>query len=150
MADLTEAQKAEVYFFCGQAQRFVQVNTAIEQGIAKINSFPDQQKLLTNGLTASPAGLLARARQHYDITMPAAYRRLKALKVGSIELSGGGELRVLAEQGRLMVKGIRTILGVMDVPGEDVFSTSFGFVAGGSQFGGLLHPGSCGANWIGK
>ena len=59
MADLTEAQKAEVYFFCGQAQRFVQVNTAIEQGIAKINSFPDQQKLLTNGLTASPAGLLA-------------------------------------------------------------------------------------------
>jgi hypothetical protein len=152
VADLTDAQKADVYFFCGQAQRFVQINTAIEQGIAKIQTYPAQRALLTNGLTDSPIGLLARARQHYDITMPAAYERLMALKVGPIELSGNQELRALADQGRLMVKGIRTIIGVTDLPGEDVFSTSFGSSDGGglsAQFGGLLHQSSVSNNWVG-
>ena len=144
MADLTEAQKADVYFFCGRPQRWIQVNTALEQAMAKIVAFPAQAQLVTNGLTDSPVGLLAQLRRHYDVTIPSAYRRLQALKVGSIELSGNGELRALAAQGRRLVTGLRSILGVDRDPDctmdADVFGTTGSGASGGSE----------GSNWIGK
>ena len=146
MADLTEAQRAECYFFCGWPQRWVQVNTALEQALNKINTSPAQAALLTNGLFDSPVGILAQLRQHYDVTIPGAYRRLKALKVGSIELSGNGELRALEAQGQRLVNALCSILGVES--DADVFKPGRGSRTG-ARMGGFS-PGGDGGNWIGK
>ena len=148
MAVITDAQRADVYFFCGWPQRFVQVNTALEFALDVISTKPEMQALLTNAITATPPGLLAQARLLHDVTIPSAYRRLKALKVGSIELSGPGELRALARQGQRLVNAICGVLGAQrDV---DVFSPGRG--AGAPNLGGMYSYGSGGgdSNWVGK
>lgn len=143
---LTDAQRADVYFFCGWPQRYVQVNTALEMALNAIALKPAQEALLGNSLTSNPPGLLAQARQLYDVTIPAAYKRLKAIKVGSIELSGPGELRELSRQGQRLVGAICSTLGVER--DADVFSPGSGgrWPARNSVFA----QSSMGGNWIGK
>ena len=145
MPALTAAQRADCYFFCGWPQRYVQVNTALEWALDAIAGKPEMQAIVGNLITASPSGLLAQLRLLYDVTIPAAYRRLKALKVGSIELSGNGELMALAAQGQRLVNSLCAVLGVgRDV---DVFRPG-----SGSQTPGMGGWGSrgYGDNWIGK
>lgn len=50
-----------------------------------------------------------------------AHGRLKALKVGSIDLSGPGEIATLRAEGRRFVARLSAILGV--APRVDVFSS---------------------------
>ena len=145
MPALTAAQRADCYFFCGWPQRYVQVNTALEWALDAIASKPEMQALVGNAITASPIGLLAQLRLMYDVTIPGAYRRLKALKVGSIELSGNGELRALEAQGQRLVNSLCAVLGVeRDV---DVFRPGSGSRVPG--MGGWGSRGD-GDNWIGK
>jgi hypothetical protein len=148
MALLTDAQRAEVYFFCGWPQRWVQENTALEQAMNAIGGRPEMQALLSNSLVASPKGLLAQARLLYDVTIPATYRRLKATKVGTIELDARAEIRMLRDEGRRLVNGICTLLGV--TADGDVFGPGEGGVAGSSSFGIQTRGPGGGGNWIGK
>ena len=148
MAALTDAQRADCYFFCGWPQRFVQINTELEFALNAIVQKPEMQNLLGNALTDSPPGLLAQARNLHDVTSPSAYRRLKALKVGSIELSGPGELRELCRQGRRLVNAICGVLGVhrgeVDVFGPGTGTNDYSI---GSVYGGR---GATAGNWVGK
>ena len=143
---VTDAQEADVYFFCGWPQRWLQTTMSpLEQALRAITQKPGMLALLTNSITVSPKGLLAQARDLFDTQIPAAYRRLKALKVGSIELSGHGELNMLARQGQRLVG---TICSVLDIErGEDVFRRGAGRPGAGALMGEC-----CGysANWVGK
>jgi hypothetical protein len=105
--------------------------------------------LLTNLISASPKGLLAQARDLYDVKIPAAYERLQVFKVGPIEMSGNRELGMLAKQGRRLVGAICSALFVKR--GQDVFNPSGG--GGGWEVGDSFPsgaPGGSGDNWVGK
>ena len=148
MATPTEAQKEAIYFFCGWPQKYVQVNTALENAIARIATSDAQWARLTNVITATPSGLLAQLASLYDMQIPAAYRRLKAMKVGSIELTGNGELNTLQRQGRRLVSALCTTLGVLR--DADVFAPGIGSVTGAGSIGGILPRGGGSFNWVGK
>jgi hypothetical protein len=145
-AMLTDAQKADVYFFAGWPQRYVQINTSIEQGLDQLASRPANEALLGNPLTGSPPGLLARARQLFDVTIPSAYKRLKVKQAGKIQLDATGELEALAEQGRILAGAICSVLGIER--DKDVFAPT----GGGSMAtrGGILSQNRGAGNWIGK
>ena len=143
---ITDAQEADIYFFCGWPQRWLQTTMSpLEQALRAIANKPVMLALLTNAITATPKGLLAQARDLFDVQFSGAYRRLKAIKVGSIELSGHGELNMLARQGQRLVG---TICSVLDIQrGEDVFRPGSGRPGAGS----LMGAGGCyDSNWVGK
>ena len=142
---LTAAQRADCYFFCGWPQKYVQTNTALEWALDAIGNKAEMQAIVGNSLVQSPVGLLVQLRQLYDVTIPAAYRRLKALKVGSIELSGNGELRALEAQGQRLVNGLCNALGVER--DADVFRPGRGSRTPNMGGFGSRHSGD---NWIGK
>ena len=104
-------------------------------------STPETESLVTNALTATPPGLLACLRS-VDAELTAAHRRLKASKVGSIELNGG-EIGSLRMEGRRHVARLCALLGVE--ARTDVFGHSVGrsFDIGG----GLSDYDS---NWVGR
>lgn len=143
---MTEAQIAEVYFFCGWPQRYVQINTAIEQAIDAIAAKPAQEALLTNGLTDSPVGLLAKVRYLYDVEIPKARKRLKARQVGKIVLPEHRELEQLAEEGRKLTGAICSCLGVER--DADVFGSGKGGTM--ATRGGILSQSRGAGNWVGK
>lgn len=145
---ITDAQEADAYFFCGWPQRWVQTNTSLEQALSAIAQKPGQLALLINEITATPKGLLAQARDLYDVQIPGAYERLMAKQVGTIQLSGHGELNMLAKQGQRLVGAICSILFVKR--GEDVFrpGSGTGWVVGGAFPTGAPDGGS--SNWVGK
>lgn len=69
-----------------------------------------------------------------DEAIQGARARLKALKVGSIELPGGGELTELRGEGRRLVNRLATLLGI--APLSDVYANT---IDGGN--GGMLRLG---------
>lgn len=133
MAALTDEQIEAIYFYTGWVQRWVQVNTALEQAVARIAMYPAQAARITNAIDATPSGILAQLTQLHDVTIPAAFKRLKALGVGSIKLSGSGELNELARQGQRLVGALCSILGVER--DADIFRPGAGGRSG-SRMGG--------------
>jgi len=148
VATPTEAQKEAIYFFCGWPQKYVQVNTALENAIQRIAVSDAQWARLANPIASTPSGLLAQLASLYDVQIPAAYRRLKAMKVGSIELSGPGELQMLQRQGRRLVAALCTTLGVLR--DADVFDQGRGSVTGAASMSGIQPTGGGSDNWVGK
>ena len=147
MAVPTEAQKADIYFFCGWPQRFVTSDAfPLEQGIGSIAQIDAQWNLIVNPLNGNPPGLLAQLRELHDVTIPGAYRRLKATQVGTIQLNAGRELRELRNQGKRLVGALCGTLGV--IRANDVFAPGVGSFAS-SQLG-PSGGGAMASNWVGK
>lgn len=135
---LTAAQKVSIRHYLGYDTRML--NTDASQYIVQssIEYLDDPSKtedlaLVTNALTDSPPGLLARL---YDIEtkLLSAHNRIKALQVGSIKLQPA-EIAMLRSEGRRAVNGLSTLIGVPVA--RDVFSD-----LGGSS---AAH-----SNWVGK
>jgi hypothetical protein len=146
VAVATEAQKRDIYFFCGWPQKNVQVNTALEHAIARTAENTDQWALVINAVNGSPPGLLPLLWQQWQRILD-AHGRLKALKVGSIELSGPGEINMLRKEGQRLVGALCSLLGVES--DGDVFMPGSGGSAAARNFG-LMPRGPGADNWIGK
>lgn len=101
---------------------------------------PESEAQITGALTASPPGLLAHLKD-IDARIRSAYERLKANKVGSIELNPN-EIGAYRSQGRQLVLRICSILGVERR--NDVFGSGTGAFA---SFDG---PGGFPENYVGK
>lgn len=127
---LTEDQKFQIRLYLGWSERFHQFDSGLEQAMAALETRPSAEAGVIVIL-----GELARI----DTAIVNAEARLKALKVGSIELTGGGEIGMLRDRGRQNVGRLSTVLGV-EVR-NDVFSGALpnqrasadGMVGGGNR-----------------
>jgi hypothetical protein len=147
---ITDAQEADIYTFTGWPQAFLQTEMApVEMALRQIANKPGMLARITNSLFATPKGILAQLNDLHDVQMPAAYERLAARKVGTIELAGSGELNELARQGERLVGLLCSTLFIKR--GNNIFKpgsgrgwdAAMGFPVGGSSRGN-------GDNWIGK
>ena len=145
MAVPTEAQRADIYYFCGWPQRYIPSDAfKIENAINSIAQVDAQWAIIANSLYDTPVGLLAQLRQLQDVTIPAAYERLQVMEVGPIKMDGGRELRELRNQGRRLTSALCKTLGVRRE--GDVFGTDSGIDAAATMGGEGGRPG----NWIGR
>ncbi len=111
MATLTLAEKADIRFYLGWSDRFRQTDSRLEQAMLGITA---------EGETLVRAEIVAC--KDIDTRLLDSLGRLKALKVGSIDLPGKNEIDELEKQGRRRVSRIASTLSV-EVR-EDVFSSS--------------------------
>jgi hypothetical protein len=105
MTPFTPAERAKIRWYLGWTARFAQVDTRLEQAMSAVDmeATDATRDLIIANITAMDA-IAAR--------MTAAYDRLKALKVGSIDLPGPGELGMLRSEGRRLGGAVAAALGV--------------------------------------
>jgi len=99
---LSDAQRADVRLYLGWPARFLQTDSALELAMRALETTPESEALVTS-LLASLADV--------DVKLEAAHARLKAAKVGSIELNGA-ELVQLRGEGRRFAGRLAALLGV--------------------------------------
>lgn len=104
-------EKGKIRWFLGYTSRFYQVVTQLEQAMNAIDA-------------EAEANVRAQITKLDTLVteIEGARPRLKAIKVGSIELPQGMEIGVLRSEGRRMVGQVAATLGVPVV--HDVFSAS--------------------------
>ena len=100
---LTDAQRAQVRKYLGWPARWWQTTSQLEMGMNALDQTPAELTEVETMLTA-----LA----DIDTRITGAYGRLKAMKVGSIELPGHGELMALRSEGRRLTGRLSAKLGV--------------------------------------
>lgn len=118
---LTIAQKADIRLYLGWSARFHQIDTRLEGAMVAVSEDPAHE--------AQVIALLGEMA-NIDVKLKAAYPRLQASKVGSIELNVG-EIGMLRSEGRRFVARMSSVLGV-EVK-HDVFA---GAIPGASNFVG--------------
>lgn len=136
---LTETHRAAVRLYLGWSARFHQYDSRLEQAMDTINGLPESAALITNAIGGTPPGLLALLAD-LESRIRGAYGRLKAGKVGSIELNAG-EVSQLRSEGRRVVGQLATLLGVEI--GSDAFAAAGGYFAGPGGSAGAV-------NFVGK
>lgn len=107
-------EKANIRFYLGFQDQFRDVNTTLESQMA--GGMSTDGETLTRSILAS--------LDDVDTKIVAAHSRLKAKKVGSIDLPGGDELIWLRGEGRRFVARLATMFGV--APKTDVYGEGFG------------------------
>lgn len=100
---LTETQRAQVRTYLGWPARWWQTSSQLEQAMNALDQ--------TTAELAAVVALLVQAAD-LDTRLTAAYSRLKALRVGAIELPGHGELLGLRSEGRRVSGRLAQKLGV--------------------------------------
>lgn len=100
---LTEAQRSSVRLYVGWSERFHQFDSELEQAMNALATAPDGEAIVLAAVAAC---------EDIDVKLTAAHGRLKAMKVGSIGLSGPGEIRALRSEGRRHAGRIASVLGV--------------------------------------
>lgn len=129
----TSAQRAKIRWYLGWSARFHQFDSRLEQAMNAVDSEPtdDTSALIIANLTAMDA---------LNTSIVAAYQRLKATKVGSIDLPGGMEIGMLRSEGRRLTGQVASTLGVEvrhDVwsgTGNKSFAGPDGLSVGGNQY----------------
>lgn len=101
----TSAQKASIRLYMGWSARFHQFDSALEQAMSAIDSEPDDSThdIIVADLTALD-DLCDRLTDSYG--------RIKAMKVGAIDLPGTNEIGLLRSEGRRVAGRIAATLGV--------------------------------------
>jgi len=128
---LTASDKADVRFFLGWSARFHQSDSRLEQAMSALDTEPEAEALVLAAIVSC---------KDIDTKLTDAHGRLKAMKVGSIDLPGDREIQTLRKEGRRHVGRIALTLGV-EVR-HDVFSSSR--YRGFASFGGV----SMGGNYV--
>jgi hypothetical protein len=111
---LTAQNKADIRTYLGWSARFHQTDSRLEQAMSALETEPEHEKWITNTLApvaGEPRGILAELVA-IDAKLDDAHNRLKALKVGSIDLPIRNEINTLRSEGRRHVSRMATILGV--------------------------------------
>ena len=117
---LSEADKAKIRMYMGWSPRFFQTDVALEQAMNAVDNLPEVLTLLQNPINGTPPGVIA-SLEDIDAKLVTAHARLKADKVGSIQLNRN-EMRQLRKEGKRLVSRLATYLGT-EVK-RDVFSGS--------------------------
>lgn len=123
---LTAQQRADVRFYAGWSARFHQFDSQLEQAMNALETEPEHELQITNPIDGTPPGLLALMAD-IDSRLSGTYGRLKASKVGSIELNAG-EISQLRSEGRRLSGRLCSILGIprrIDVFGSGGSGGSF-------------------------
>jgi hypothetical protein len=109
----TAVERAKIRWYLGWSARFHQADSRLEQAMNAVDmeTTDATHDLITAQLTAMDA-IGTKITQAYD--------RLKALKVGSIDLPGHGEIGMLRSEGRRLGGQLAAALGVETRP--DVWS----------------------------
>lgn len=115
---LTATQKAQVRFYLGMQDNLQeawlsftsQLNTLTAEGEVIVADLIDKLAAIDDQLEQAPS-------------------RLKALKVGSIELSGFGEIEGLRAEGRRLVGRLCSMFGI-SAPLADVYGEGSGSMGG--------------------
>jgi hypothetical protein len=108
--------------------------------MSAVETEPEHEKQITNPLVppvGEPIGILALLAD-VDAKLTDAHGRLKAMKVGSIDLPGKLEISTLRSEGRRHVSRMASMLGV-EVR-HDVYSASKW--RGAAGYGGLVSGGN--------
>ncbi len=126
----TDVEKANIRLYMGWSARFHQGDSRLEQAMSAIagESSDATHDLVTGLLTTI---------EDIDTRITSSYNRMKANKVGSIDLPGAQELGLLRSEGRRFVGRLASILGIETR--HDVFSGST--PRGGHDVGGGLSGG---------
>lgn len=102
----TSNDRARIRWYLGWSARFHQMDSRLEQAMNAVDMEP------TDDTKALITGNLAQMDTLMNTTIPAAYNRLKALKVGSIDLPAHKEIAMLRSEGRRLGGQIAACLGV--------------------------------------
>jgi hypothetical protein len=108
---LTATQEAKVRYYLGWSARFHQSDSRLEMALSALPSEAESETLIVAALVRV---------EDIDTKLTDAHGRLKAMKVGSIDLPGHREVETLRSEGRRWVGRIASTLGV-EVR-QDVFS----------------------------
>lgn len=115
---LTTAERASIRLYCGWSGRWRQTDSRLEQAMNALDMADDDTMAEVRTLLASLASV--------DTELVDAHKRIKAAKLGSLELSQAGrrgdEIEVLRSEGRRFVGRLAATLGVE--ARQDVFSGS--------------------------
>lgn len=109
----TATEKVKIRFYCGWSARFHQFDSRLEQAISAVEVDTDTETFVR--------GIIADC-DDTRTKLTAAHSRLKAMKVGSIGLSGPNELMMLRSEGRRHTGELCSVLGVERR--HDVFGSS--------------------------
>lgn len=108
---LTAAERADIRYFMGWPARFFQTSSLLEQAMSALDGQPESLVLVQAAVTAC---------KDIDTKLIDAHGRLKAMKVGSIDLPGNREISSLRDEGRRWVGRLSATLGCPIM--QDVFS----------------------------
>ncbi len=136
---LTPEQKALCRQYLGWSFGFNDQDSHLEQSFSGLETKPAEEALLTNPLAQ---GGLIESLQDIDARLILAHKRLKAEKVGTIQLNHR-EVDDLRREGNRFVGRLARLLGV-EVRDGGGFSS--GLPSGQTTRGGYDSPG----NYIGK
>jgi hypothetical protein len=101
----TSAQKAAIRLALGWSARFHQMDSGLEQAMSAIEGESDDS-------THDQVVALLTTITDIETRLTDAYGRLKAKKVGSIDLPGAQEVSTLRSEGRRAVGKLARILSV--------------------------------------
>ena len=110
----TEAERVKIRFYLGWSARFHQGDSRLEQALNAVDNLPDTQTLIRDEMLASMDDI--------RLKLTDAHKRLKALKVGSIDLPQANEVAMLRSEGRRHASSLAATLGVPIR--HDVFGSS--------------------------
>lgn len=101
----TNAERAKIRMYVGWSARFHQSDSRLEQAMSAVDQEVDNSSrdLIIGHITALDA---------ISTRITAAYDRLKALKVGSIDLPAEKEIGMLRSEGRRIGGIVASIFGV--------------------------------------
>jgi hypothetical protein len=99
---LTETQKAQVRLYLGYSGRWHQTDSVLEKAFTAIATVPEDETTVVTALNACI---------DIDAKLTDAHGRLKAMKVGSIDLPGHREIEVLRDEGARHVNRMASKLG---------------------------------------
>lgn len=100
---LTAANKADIRYFLGWSARFHQSDSRLEQAMSALDTELEAQALVLADIVKA---------KDIDTRLTDAYLRLKAIKLGSIDLPVRNEIDLLRSEGRRFVGRIAATLGV--------------------------------------
>lgn len=107
LGPLTAGQRANVRLYTGWPARFHQTDSRLEQAMNAIDTLGNSDDPTFTDLVA-----LLAALADIDTRLTAAYPRIKALKLGSIDLPGTMEIGLLRSEGRRLAGRLASIMGV--------------------------------------
>lgn len=110
----TLAEKVRIRFYLGWSDRFHQFDSRLEQAMSAVEANPDTETFIRDAIMVDIEDIRTKLKD--------AHGRLKAMKVGSINLPGQNELMLLRMEGRRHVGSLAATFGV-EVR-HDIFGSS--------------------------
>lgn len=101
---LTATERVKIRFYLGWSARFHQFDSRLEQALNAVDMDSDTETFVRDDLIAALDDIRTKLTD--------AHGRLKAMKVGSINLPGNQEVMTLRQEGQRHASSLASTLGV--------------------------------------